>query len=354
MPNKLKNLFTEKEDFYKGIIRFNDKESYSRFSDALNKVYQTGDTIQVDGIKSVDWGVDTGTGLLSLDQADRIEDFFIGPAIEEHSIPIKANGKSMLYPLDKIIVERGIILRSKPDAVMSIKIVLNQEPGLVNLSFAMHREKASDIWSVIESICQAEGLLDAIIDDKYSEDENYMVLKYHLQDLCDTFKRLLFVEEEFDIHFKPSDIVMDDIESVQDLFELCLTLSDKKAIRLNAKMNYSELNSIQLKTENIISEGAKLDLTYLGEMDYKLWCESITLYSANLLHNAIVKKIEELENGNLKIIYGEDENDPMTISYKCFKDEAAAKEEIKNLMEHKEEYINAKTANQYYNEQYGA
>ena len=72
MPNKLKDLFTEKEDIYKGIIRFDNKESYSRFSDAINKVYQTGETVHVDGIKSMDWGVDIGARLLPIDQSDRI------------------------------------------------------------------------------------------------------------------------------------------------------------------------------------------------------------------------------------------------------------------------------------------
>lgn len=353
MPNKLKNLFAEKEDFYKGIIRFDNKESYSRFADAINKVYKTGDTVQVDGIKSMDWGVDLGTGLLPLDQSDRIEDFTIGPSVEEHSIPIKVNGKTMLYPLNKIIIENGIILQSKYDAVISIKLIFNQEPGIVKLSFAPHIEKAPNVQSVIEGISQAEGLLDAIIDSRYSEDENYKVLKYHLKDLRDTFERLLFVEEKYDKNFNLNKIDLQDSESLQDLFELCLTARDNKAIRINARMNFSELNSVRLKTDNVISEGSVLDMTYLGEMEYFLWGESVKLHSANLLHNAIAKKIEELENGNMKIIYGEDENSPMTISYKGFIDEAAAKEELKQLMNHKEDYVNAKTVDQFYNDQYG-
>lgn len=354
MSNKLKNIFAEKEDFYKGIIRFNNKESYSRFSDAINKVYKTGDTIQVDGIKSMDWGVDLGTGLLPIDQSDRIEDFIIGPSIEEHSIPIKVNGKTMLYPLNKIIVENGIILQSKHDAVISIKLVFSQKSDLVKLTFAPHIEKASNVQNVIEGIDQTDGLLDAIIDKRYSEDENYKVLKYHLQDLRDTFERIMFVEKRFDKHFELNGIDLQDIESLQDLFELCLTARDNKAVRINARMNFSELNSIRLKTENVISEGSILDLTYLGEMEYFLWGESIKLHSANLLHNAIAKKIEELENGHLKIIYGENENYPMTISYKGFKDEADAKEELKHLMDHKDDYVSAKTVDQYYNDQYGA
>ena len=354
MPNKLKDLFTEKEDFYKGIIRFDSKESYLRFSDAINKVYKTGEAVPVDGIKSMDWGVDLGTGLLPIDQSERIENFVLSPSMEEHTIPIVVNGKTMLYPMYKIIVENGIILQSKRDTVISIKLVFSQNPGLVQLTFAPHIEKAADVKEVIESIYQTEGLLNAIIDDKHLNDGNYKVLKYHLQDLLDTFERLLFVEEQFGKRFKPAEIDLKDKESLQDLFELCLTARDSKAIRVNARMNSSELNNFQFETKNSISEGAALDFTFLSNIEYYIWGESIKLHSANLLHNAIARKIEELDNGKMRILYGEEENNPMTISYKGFKDEESAREELECLMNHKEDYISAKTAEQYYNEQYGA
>ena len=49
------------------------------------------------------------------------------------------------------------------------------------------------------------------------------------------------------------------------------------------------------------------------------------------LTNAIVKEIIELENGTTKISYGEEDSRPMFISYKGFKTEKEAENEIKVL-----------------------
>lgn len=68
------------------------------------------------------------------------------------------------------------------------------------------------------------------------------------------------------------------------------------------------------------------------------------LHAANLLINAVLKNVEEMENGNLKIKYGDTEDKPMYISYKAFMTEEEAKKELENVIDHKEEYEKAKTA----------
>ena len=60
--------------------------------------------------------------------------------------------------------------------------------------------------------------------------------------------------------------------------------------------------------------------------------------------------LERTEDGQLKVHYGEKESEPMYISYKGFLTEEEACEEHKTMMDHKEEYVNAKTVDQYMQE----
>ena len=76
--------------------------------------------------------------------------------------------------------------------------------------------------------------------------------------------------------------------------------------------------------------------------EFYLWGETVEIYTSNLLTNAIVKEIIELENGTTKISYGEEDSRPMFISYKGFKTEKEAENEMKSIMENKEAYVNAK------------
>ena len=63
--------------------------------------------------------------------------------------------------------------------------------------------------------------------------------------------------------------------------------------------------------------------------------------------NAIIKEINEASDGEIKILYGSEESRPMYISYMGFKTEE--KEEMKEIMNHNEDYMNALTVMGYIN-----
>ena len=100
-------------------------------------------------------------------------------------------------------------------------------------------------------------------------------------------------------------------------------------------------NWINQQKENI-KVGTALDVTFIKRKEFYLWGETVEIYTSNLLTNAIVKEIIELENGTTKISYGEEDSRPMFISYKGFKTEKEAENEMKSIMENKEAYVNAK------------
>ena len=62
--------------------------------------------------------------------------------------------------------------------------------------------------------------------------------------------------------------------------------------------------------------------------------------------------MEELEDGEIRIIYGEKESSPMYITYRGFISENEAKQELDRILENKNEYISAKTVEDYIAEGY--
>lgn len=66
-----------------------------------------------------------------------------------------------------------------------------------------------------------------------------------------------------------------------------------------------------------------------------------------IVSNAIVKKIERIENNKETILYGDEDSRPMYISYRGFKTENEAKKEMEKIMHHKQLYVDALTVSDY-------
>jgi len=98
--------------------------------------------------------------------------------------------------------------------------------------------------------------------------------------------------------------------------------------------------------------GGDIIMTFIWELEFSLWNEKIILYAVNLLNNAIVKSIDDLEDGEIRVVYGEKESHPMYITYRGFIKEEDAKQELNRIVEKKDEYTDAKTVEEYIAEGY--
>ena len=116
-------------------------------------------------------------------------------------------------------------------------------------------------------------------------------------------------------------------EEQQDIDELYLLLCEKKVVRLNAKLTSTNLTSVAMNHTD-------------------------TPLTANLLVNALVKDIQECDDGTVKILYGDTDSKPMYISFSAFKTKEEAEQEGDNILQHDEVYINALTSNAYINQFY--
>lgn len=107
--------------------------------------------------------------------------------------------------------------------------------------------------------------------------------------------------------------------------------------------------------EASLSIGDKIALTFIGSIEFSFLKQSVTLHTANLLINALVKDIQKCDDGTVRVLYGDTDSKPMYISFSAFQTSEEAKQESETIMQHESIYVNALTSNayitQYYEEQ---
>ena len=111
-------------------------------------------------------------------------------------------------------------------------------------------------------------------------------------------------------------------ENVQDVEELYLLLIEKKLfgrMQLIDRNNKSHLNLISISRNR-----TKFALTFIRKVTYTICEQNITIHTANLLYNAIIKEIIKNESGEMKVLYDDTDSAPMYISCTGYKSQEEA------------------------------
>lgn len=361
MANKLKLVFSEEMFSLDGKINFSDNEAYHKFMQALNAVQSEGKTVNVDGVLSIETAIRSGDGVYPFSRQDKIKDLTIGPSVDEVSLELDTEFGSKELRFERYYTNDAVVLQTPKEAIVYMKMIFGKGEQKFKFTYQAQPEKAKSVKEVLEAYSIVLALMKKLFkkendesfalekteDDKVVENMESFFQKAHL-----LYQKLDFVEQELGIVFDPVELTQDE-ESRMDLEELYIALKEKKVIRLNAKLTETEATGIVVKQqEKQLKIGSELDITFVSSVEYSLWGNKVVLYTANLLSNAIVKEIREGQNGELKILYGNEDSRPMYISYRGFKSEEEAKEEMKHIMERKDIYSEALTVYEYIRQHY--
>lgn len=352
MGNKLRSVFNKKEQFIKGTIRFKDVEASSSFRKALETVYKEGKAVRVDGVESVSMGVESGAGMFPLEKMENIMNFVVGPIPDEVILKLEVDGEQIDFPVERYSYEAVCKVQTKVNFPFSTTLMFDINTRTAKVNIKPSLERAEDVDTVLRSILLEKSFLKKFFSVDLEKGSGLDTAFEHLDGLYKLFEKLKYVEEAFEKKFVPGKIDLDNIESIKDLFELCLLLREKKVLRADARLEDTTGNGLQIGPDEEVVVGREIAITFIWELEYSLWNEKLELYCANLLNNAIVKAIENLENGQSRIVYGEKENKPMYITYRGFVSRAEAERELARILDIKEEYENAKTVEQYIAEGY--
>lgn len=352
MGNKLKNIFSDEEITFNGKINFKNHDAYRCFMDALETVQEEGKLVQVSGIESVETSIRNGESLYPIDEHEDIIEFFVAPSMEKVSFELETDYGKKILVLKRYRINKGVVLQTGDDAIVFLKLLFETKVAKAKITYHVQPENAKSVREVIESYSMVLSFFNRLFRQDVSKSENGPTIdnmKGFFENAIVRYKKLEFVEKEFGIHFTPNVLTQNE-ENWMELEELYLALKEKKAIRLSTKVNVSETTGMKIRQQDEkIKVGEILAITFTEEISYSLWDKNITLYAACLLTNAVVREINRISDNEIKILYGSEDSRPIYISYRGFKTEKEAEDEMQTIMNHKDEYINALTVIEYIN-----
>jgi len=228
---------------------------------------------------------------------------------------------------------------------------VKKENGQNTFSYRAQPELAKTVKEIIESYSIVVAFLDYLFKgDVHLPQEEYEMIKKikkYFNNSVAYFKRVQKVEETFKIQFNPAK-QNEKGNDEQELEELYLLLFEGKAFRYNAKLNGPGDVEITMKELDLqLAIGNRVEMTFSSTAEFDIYGEKISIYTANLLSNAIIKEVKEEIDGKTKIWYDDTDSAPMFISYTGFKSLDEREQEMGELMNHKKKYIDAITIEEY-------
>lgn len=359
MGNRLKEVFSNQEVLHNGKISFKDKESYNEFIEVLNSIQEEGKMLKVNGVTDIETSVQNGNNIYPVFEKRKIEDVMICPVKEKVTFNIDTESGKKDINFSRICTNNNIVLETKQDEIVYLKIILEKGTGKSKITYRAQPEKAKSIAEIIDYYNMIVAFFNILfkqpiepINDEVQikEWEFIKSMENYFKETVLIYKKIYFLERELEITVDPSKLKQDEKEYWRNTEELYVILKLKEAIRIN--VNLAEIKTetdvfrINQQKENI-KVGKALDVTFIKKRSFCLWGETVNIYTSNLLTNAIVKEITELENGTTIISYGEEDSRPMFVSYRGFKTETEAENEMKDIMKNKKLYENAKRLGEY-------
>jgi hypothetical protein len=338
-------------------LKFQDKESYQNFISALEIVQAEGRVVPVEGVTSISTEIRTQGGNYPIDEATSISNLFVAPSKNVTELEIDDGGNKKTVSLYYYATKENFIIETLPNTVVFLKFKFTKGTPQHTIKYKVHFEYADTLEQIATSFSVAKGILEKLynkskedLDGKALEEmESITNLINYFNYSSGFFNRLIAVQEEINLPITPKMIESITDEMQHDIEELYILLCEKKVLRLSEKLKYTEATSInidQSNTEFVI--GKEISLTFSGSIEYNLFEHTYTLYSANMLINAIVKDIQETDVGT-KIFYGDVDSNPMYISYRAFKTEEEASQELKTILKSSESYAKALTFGEHIN-----
>lgn len=356
MSNKLKKIFSDEEISFGGKINFKDHEAYSEFIRALDTVYEEGRAVRVNGVVSIETLLHNGDSEYPFEEHGKIEEFIVAPSVERVPFRLNTEFGEKVIDFNRYYTNQGAVLQTSEQAIIYLKLFFEKNTRKLNFTYSAKPELAKSVKELVENYSIVLSLFERWFTLKDNDKNNSDELeewafvenaKDYFKKMFCLYKKLDYVEQELRIVFEPAKLTQNEKDWLE-LEEVYLVLREKKAIRINAKM--TEIEIAELAEYQVIENlkiGNVLALTYISSAEYFLWEKTIKLHTVNLLSNAIVKEIKKMPNDKIKIIYSDEDSRPMYISYRGFKTQIEAEQELKDIMCHKEIYENALTVRDY-------
>lgn len=348
MPNKLDEIFSDEMFNINGKVRFKDEEAYKSFLSALDVVQTEGRVVPIAGVTSISTEIQSQDFKYPLQEHTNISELVIGPAVETVDIDVCVSGAVEKVRFRRYTISGGTVLETDQQSIIYFKFLFhNDNFSKHTITYKVQFEVAKEIQEIIKASSLALALIEKLYNEedlKSAGEEGVLLIemKKRFRVFVDYFNRVAEVEKALGLRFEPIHLKELSYETQKDIEELYILLCNKEVIRVNAKINSSNVTFVSPEKTNDFIIGKGVKLCFIGTIEYQLFGHKIVLYSANLLTNAVVKEVRQSE-GNAQVFYGDTDAKPMYLSYTAFLAEEEAQQEANRILEHEEIYVGAKT-----------
>lgn len=352
MANKLKNIFSNDSPEYESTLKFRDNDAYRNFQAAMEAVQNDGSAVPVDGVESISLYLQDHGVRLPLDQHTEISYFVIGPMIESAPISVSWPGGEKTYSFKRYRINEGIVLETEKSAVVYLKLVFSQETQRVRITYQIQYQYAESISEIAFELLACISFLSKFTGptvkvERSEEADRIREIVRYLRYTEGFISRLYEVEKKLSVTFDPQKLNSLSREDQQDAEELYLLLCRELPLRLNAKLNSADVSGIECtENKNVLSVGQAISLSFVRDVSYDLLGQQFTIYTANVLVNAIIKDFQR-DGEKTTVYYGDTDSQPMYISYTAYLEEGQAKQVAARNLGAENAYIEALTGIQY-------
>lgn len=349
MGNKLKDIFSDVPIDMGGNIRFETEDAYKKFLEALEIVWEEGKAVKLDGVSSISTKIKSGKYEYPFCEHDKLKEVVIAPSLEMIEISLTTELGEKKLKLRRYHTAKEIVLETAEKAIVYMKMKVKKGSAHNTFSYRAQTELARTIDEIIESYIVVLAFINLLfVDDANASAEELELIrntKKYFAKAIEYYKRVQQVESDFAVQFNPA-MQNEDKNDEQELEELYGLIYENMAFRYNAKLTANDGIEIGEKLKEI-QVGSKVELTFSNKAEFQLYGQTIILYTAGILMNAVVKSVEETADGKVKILYHDTESEPMYISYTAYKSEDERECEFKTIMQHRDKYVSAPTVAEY-------
>ena len=343
MSNKLRDIFSDEEQYHTVKMHFKDISSSKEFLKKFNDMWESGEAVSIEGIEKISETMKSSTSEFPLVENLVISEVVMSPLQEEIIIPLEVNEYIGQIKLYRTTLKEKYVIHSEREAAVKFYIEVNPNSGKIVFKQSLQLQNAKNVEELVNQFKQAEAFIQLLFQkDKEIIERDDMINLFSKGQHY--FKHLLELEKVIGIQFK-TEMIEKDEKSILLAEELYLMLIKKEKIRRNRSLN--SLSNVSIKEE---ITGKEILLTLDSEKSYELYGERIKIYEVSCFFNMIVSKIEnnkdDKENSK-KIFFTESDSKPAYSVYSGFFTEKDAIEEKQKLSEKIEEYRNAKSIDEY-------
>lgn len=337
MANRLRDLFDDSKQEIRIDITFENADKNSAFQEAVRKAIEEGESTLVDGIEAINETIIDGNSRYTIEKHQPIDKMVVSPTIMRHELSVKTDKGNRKMMLELQRVKEGFEFSNSDKIGISIHIMLDLKNKKTVMNYRFENKDEYRLSEISDYYNTVYFFLNEYFKTNEPSD-GLDKLKNHLLLSMIYFERIEKISNLLGIKVLPSKI--DEIVN-DDLFveRVYFSLIEKKIIRTNGKVN--SISGAHFENSDRIGEKPMI-VTYLETVKLTILDATRTLYVVNVAFNLIIDREEE-NDGETKLYFRDDENNPMYISSRAFLDESDAIEEMEKCLNNKELYKEAPT-----------